>query len=107
MIVDALGFHALDLDDFARQREFDRLQLALADDGEFDLRFGFAAHALDGIVQTHALDQLVIELEDQIAGLDPGAVGRRVLDRRNDFDEAILHTDLDAQAAEFALSARL
>ena len=40
---------------------------------------------------------------DEIAGLDTGAVGRGVVNRRDHLDEAVLHGDLDAQAAELAL----
>ena len=107
LVVDTLGFHALDFDDFPRQREFDRLCFALADDGQLDLGLGFATHALDCIVQAHALDQFVVKLEDQIAGLDASAVRGRVLDRRNNFDQAILHADFDAQPTELALGTRL
>ena len=40
---------------------------------------------------------------DEVAGLDPGAVGRRALDRRHHLDEAVLLGDLDAEPAELAL----
>ena len=102
-----LGFDAADLDDRPRQRQHDGLVDALARDGELDRRPRLAAHALDRIVQGHALHRGIVELDDQIAGLDPGLEGRRVLDRRNDLDEAVLHADFDAQAAEFALRAHL
>jgi hypothetical protein len=38
-----------------------------------------------------------------VTGLEAGAVGRRVVDRRDHLDEAALHGDLDAEAAELAL----
>jgi hypothetical protein len=57
--------------------------------------------------ERHALHRRVVELDDQVAGLDAGAVGRGVLDRRDDLDEAVLHADLDAEAAELALGVDL
>ena len=68
---------------------------------------GLAAHLLDRVVQGHALDDGIVELDDQVAGLEPRAVGRRVLDRRDHLDEAVFHADLDAQTAELALRADL
>jgi hypothetical protein len=61
----------LHLDDFARQRDFEGLGLALAHDGELDLGLGLAAHLLDRVVQRQALDRRVVELDDQVAGLMP------------------------------------
>jgi hypothetical protein len=72
-----------------------------------DVGVGLAAHALDRVVQGHALHRRVVELDDQVAGLDAGAEGGRVLDGRDHLDEAVLHADLDAQAAELALGADL
>ena len=40
---------------------------------------------------------------DQIARLNAGLGGGRVVDRRDDFDDVVFHRDLDAEAAEFAL----
>jgi hypothetical protein len=62
---------------------------------------------LTASLSAHALDRRVVELDDQVARLDAGAEGRGVLDRRDDLDEAVLHADLDAEAAEFALGADL
>ena len=81
--------------------------LALAEDRQRDLGVRLAAHALDGLVERHALDRRVVELDDQVAGLDAGAERGRVLDRRDDLDEAVFHADLDAEAAEPALRADL
>ena len=36
-------------------------------------------------------------------GLDPGARRGRVVDRRDDLDEAVFHADFDAEPAELAL----
>ena len=40
-------------------------------------------------------------------GCDPGLGGRRVVDRRDDLDQAVLHRDLDAEAAELAAGLHL
>ena len=45
---------------------------------------------------------LAVHLGDEVARLDPGAVGRRAVDRRDHLDEAVLLRDLDAEAAELA-----
>jgi hypothetical protein len=70
-------------------------------------RLGLAPHQLDRFVQRHALHRLVVDLDDQVARLDAGPKGRRVLDRRDHLDEAVLGADLDAEAAELALGADL
>ena len=105
--LDQLGLHALHANDVAREGDLERLRLALPQDGEADVRFGLAAHALDRLVQAHALDRGVVDLDDEIPGLQPGAKCRRVLDRRHDLDEPFFHADLDAEAAELALRAHL
>ena len=105
--LDQLGLHALHANDVAREGDLERLRLALPQDGEADVRFGLAAHALDRLVQAHALDRGVVDLDDEIPGLQPGAKCRRVLDRRHDLDEPFFHADLDAEAAELTLRAHL
>jgi hypothetical protein len=55
----------------------------------------------------HALDRSVVELDDEVAGLDPGARRRRVVYGRDHLDESILHAHFDAEAAELALGADL
>src|SRR5258706_16017312 len=49
----------------------------------------------------------VVDLDDEIPGLQAGAKCRRVLDGRHDLDEPFFHSDLDAEAAELALGAHL
>ncbi len=103
VVFDALGLNALHLDDFTRQRDFQRLGLALAQDRQLDLGFRLAAHALHRIRQGQPFDQGIVEFEDEITGFDPGPVRRGILDRRNDLDQTVFHADLNAQSAEFAL----
>ena len=69
---------------------------------QLDAGAGLAAHQLHRFVEAHALHRLVVDADDQIAGLDAGLLGRGVVDGRNHFDEAVFHAHLDAQAAEFA-----
>jgi hypothetical protein len=104
---DDFRFDALHLDDFAHQGEFQRLGFTLAQDAQLDRGLRLAAHLLDRIGQAEALDRCFIELEDQIACFDACPIGWRVLNRRDDLDQAIFHTHFDAQAAEFALGADL
>ena len=49
-----------------------------------------------------ALDVLTVDLDDQVIGHDAGTRGRRVVDRRDHLDDAVLHRDFDAQPAELA-----
>ncbi len=47
--------------------------------------------------------RLAVQADDQVAGLDAGMVGRRILYRRNDAYETIFHAHFDAEADEFSL----
>ena len=105
--VKKLRLDALHLDDFARERHFQRFGFAFAEDGQSDLRLRLAAHAFDGFVQCQAFDERVVDLEDHVARFDAGTVGGSVLDRRDDLHQPIFHTDFDADSAEFALRADL
>ncbi len=96
-----LFLHRLDLDDGALHRDVERI-LALALDGELDLAAHGPAHALDRVVEAHALDRFAVDLHDEVAGLEARVRGRRVVDRRHHLDDAVLHRDLDAEAAELA-----
>src|SRR3990167_1922370 len=99
--------HALHLDDRARQRQYHRLVLALAQHGHHDLGVWFAAHALYGVIQRHAFHRRFIQLDDEVARLEAGPIGRSILDGCDHLDEAVLHSHLDTQPAELALRAGL
>ena len=94
-------------DDVARDRDLDRLVLALAHDLELDLGIDRAAHLLDRLVEGQALHRLVVEMGDDVVRHDAGLGGGRLVDRRHDLDQAVLHRDLDAEAAEFAAGLHL
>ena len=79
----------------------------LALDLEGDRGIDRAAHLVDGLVQVEALDRLVVDMGDDVVGEDAGAGGRRLVDRRDDLDEAVFHRDLDAEAAELAAGLHL
>ena len=98
--------HRLDLDVGAGELHVEGLA-ALAADRELDIAVDGTAHLLHGLVQRQSLHLLAVDLHDVVVRLDPGARGGRVVDRRDDLDEAVLHGDLDAEAAELAAHLRL
>ncbi len=85
----------------------DGVGFALAHDGEDDLGVGLAAHALYGVIERHAFHRRFVELDDQVAGLDPGPRCRRIVDRRDHAHKTVFHADFDAETAELALGADL
>ena len=93
---------ALGADDLAGDGHLDGFRLAFAHDGELDVGAGLAAHQLDGIVERQALHRLVVDADDQVAGLDAGAGGRGVVDGRYHLDQSAFHRHLDAETAELA-----
>ena len=103
--LDHLAAHRLRADFFARDRHRKAAVLVLAEDGEHHLGIGFAAHALDRIVQAQALDHGVVDLGDEVIGLEARAEGRRALDRRHHLDQPVFLRDLDADADEAARGA--
>src|SRR5690606_33921351 len=66
--------HAFDLDDVADDGDFDGGVDTFTQHRQHDGRALGAAHQVDGIPQAHALDGVVVELDDQVAGLDARAV---------------------------------
>src|SRR5207248_951108 len=101
--VDALDVRAdgLDLDDRAGQLDVERIRPFTAN-GQADVAVDRTAHLLDRLGQGQTLHWVAIEMGDQIAGLQPGPRGRRVVDRRHDLNEAAFHRHLDAEPAELA-----
>ena len=97
-----LGAHRLGADLLAGDRHREAAVLVLAVDGERDLGVRLAAHALHGIAQRQPLHHRLVDLGDQVIRLEPGAVGRRALDRRDHLHQAVFLRDLDADAHETA-----
>jgi hypothetical protein len=62
---------------------------------------------LDGFRQAHAKHRLAVDVSDDVARLDAGAMGRRVVDRGDHLDQAVFHRHLDAKPAELALGLHL
>ena len=75
---------------------------ALAHDLELGLGVDRPLHLVDGLLQRKPLDRVAVDLRDQIARQDAGLRRRRIVDRRDYLDQAILHRDLDAEPAELA-----
>src|SRR3546814_14201532 len=66
---------------------------------QLDVRVYGTAHLFDSLAQGQPLHLLAIDMGDQVAGLQTGAEGRRVVDRRYDLHVAVLHRHLDAEPA--------
>ena len=101
--LDRLRADALDVDFLAREAEREGHLDVLAHDRQHDHRARLAAHLLDGLGERDAAGGEIVDLDDEVAGLDAGAERGRVLDRRHDPDDAVLDADLDPEAAELAL----
>ena len=110
-IADVVAFvmraHRLNADHVTHDRHFDRLVGALTHDGELDLGVHRSAHLVDRLIQRQTLHRLVVELGDDVVRHDAGLGRRRIVDRRNHLHQAVLHGDLDAEAAELAAGLHL
>ena len=82
------------------------LMPARSDDGQANAGARRAAHPLDRLVERAAVEQPAVDMGDEVAGLDAGAVGRGVAGRRDHLDRAVLHGDGQAEAAIIALGGR-
>ena len=106
-LLDHLGADAAEADDLAGEREGQRHFDVLAGDRQHDLRAGFTPHSFDGLVQRQPACHRVVDLDDEVPGLDAGAKRGSVLDRRDDLDDAVFDADFDSQAAKLALGGDL
>ncbi len=100
--------HRLNLDDVADDLEVER-RPSSAPRMIFSVTAELigAAHLVDRLVERQALHALAVDADDDVAGLDAGLGRRRVVDRRDDLDHAVLLGHLDAEAAELALGLHL
>ncbi len=74
-----------------------------ADHGQADGRARCPAHPLDRFVERAAVEQAAVDMGDEVARLQTGAVGRRAAGRRHHLDRAVLHGDGEAEAAIIAV----
>src|SRR6185312_16180070 len=92
----------LHLDGLAGQGDVERILHVGAAQRDLDRGADLAAHLVDGLLQGHSLHRLAVQREDQVARLDAGLGGGRIVDRRHHLDDAVLHRDFDAEPAELA-----
>src|SRR5579862_1763403 len=97
-----MRLHRLDGDLGTDQLDVEGLVDAFPLEGQRDRRIDAAAHLLDRLVEGHALHLLAVEGGVHVTGENARLGGGRVVDRRDHLDDAFLHGDLDAEAAEFA-----
>ena len=90
--------HAGDADDLALQRNVDRIELSFVHDAQRDFRADLAAQTPDRTVEIVRLHGLAVDAHDRVAGLDAGALGGRIVDRRDDAQRAFDLHDFDAEA---------
>src|SRR5208282_3797819 len=100
--VERLRLDRLNLDDVARERHREQLGHAVAMKRQPDLAALGPAHPLDRLGERHVLGEVVVDLDDLVAGLESGAIRRRVLDRRNYGERAVLDGYFDSESAEAA-----
>ncbi|MNV49478.1 hypothetical protein D3C71_1414330 [compost metagenome] len=93
-----LAAHAGDADGLAGDGDIERLGLAVADDGQHHLGAGHAAQRFGGFDRA---DRLAVDGDDQIAGENARACGRGIVDRRNDFQAAVVGLLLQLHADAF------
>jgi hypothetical protein len=67
---------------------------------EADLGARVAGEDFDGLVEAEVLGGFALDLEDEVAGHDAGAIGGGAFEGRDDGEDALAHADLDADAAE-------
>src|SRR5258708_26044152 len=78
-----LRFDRLNLDDVAREADGEQLGHAVAMQGQLDLAALGPAHPLGGVGERRVLGEVVVNLDNLVAGLDSGVICRSGLDRRH------------------------
>ena len=91
----------------AGQREIERRRLVLAHDLQPNLGAGRTAHFFHRLAEGEAFDRRAVDLRDDVTRQNSGLGGRRIVDRGHHLEEAVLHVDLHAEAAELAAGLRL
>jgi hypothetical protein len=107
--VAAFGMEAdrLDLDDFALDRNVDRLVRALALDLQLGAGVDRSLHLVDRLLQGQALNGVAVDRGDEIARQDAGLRRRRAVHRRDHLHQAVFHRDLDPEPTELAMGGLL
>ena len=100
--LDHLAAHRLGADFFARDQHRERAVFVLAVNRKQHLGVGLTAHALDAFAQRQTLDRGVVDLDDQVVGLDAGPKCGGSFDRRDHLDQPVFLRDLDADADKLA-----
>ena len=105
--LDHLALDRLGLDFFTGDGDGEAAAFILSQDVQAHLGIRFATHALDSVIERQALDGSVVDLGDQVAGLETRTESGRAFDGGDDLDQPVFHGDLDADANELAGSAFL
>src|SRR5690606_31647481 len=99
--------HTLYLNNVANDFHFKGGVDAFAKNGEGDCRAFFSPHQIDGIVDAHALNCLIVKLDNQVASANTGVGSRGAVDGADHLDKTALHADLDTETTKFAAGAFL
>ncbi len=102
IVLDAIA-NGLHLDDSACDLQRDRLVDALALDRQLDRRTDFTAHLVDRIGQRKTANFLPVNLGDEIACQHTGLGSGRIVNRRDDLHEIVVHRHFDAKTAKLTL----
>jgi hypothetical protein len=86
----------VDADHVANDLDVEGILSPLTHDGQRDGRIDGPAHLLNRLLQRQADNLLAVQVRDQVIGLQAGFGCRGVVDRRNDFDDPVLHRHFDA-----------
>ncbi len=94
--------NARHLNHFTNDRHLLRLRDAFAQNRQLDFTAGLATHRLDRLAERHAFHRFVVELDDQVARLDAGSLGGRIVHGADDLDETVFHAHFQSQSAVVA-----
>src|SRR5260370_8144696 len=99
-ILEVLGFDGLNLDHLAGDGDGEQVRDAIAMDGEVNLAATRSAHQLDRVGQRHPLGEVVVDLDDLVAGLDTSLVGRSPFYRLDHGANVLFDRDSITESAE-------
>ena len=105
VVAAAVAEHGFDVDPLALDGDGFLVVAVRMEDRQFDGRAFLAFEPLDGVVDREVFGAFAVDFEDPVARQKARLVGRRAVDRAQDFQVAFVHRDLNADAAEFAFHA--